>query len=303
MKMPEHILVVISGNRKKHEALERALKFAEYNDIHIHLFNAIYEPVLELTDVLSTEHREQMKEQHLADRRLYMNTLAEEISSQGIACSVRVEWHPHLHEIIEKVVKELQPDLVIKRISAESMSINPFALPIDRHLIRYCKAPLLLVNQSEFSDSPILAAVDILTSDTDHMSLNKDILESAKLFSHLYLAPLHVVNAFITHTVSAGIDFPMLDMEQLNRNTESYHREKLSELLEKNHVETTPKQLHAVPGVPEVAIPQVVKQLNCQLVIMGSVGRKGLSGALLGNTAEAVLAELNCEVLCLKPHH
>ena len=54
-------------------------------------------------------------------------------------------------------------------------------------------------------------------------------------------------------------------------------------------------------GVPEVAISQVVKQLNCQLVIMGSVGRKGISAALMGNTAEAVLAELNCEVLCLKP--
>jgi universal stress protein E len=301
MKMPEQILVVISGKRKKHEALERALKFAEYNDIHIHLFNSIYEPVLELTDVLSSDHRKEMKEQYLADRKLYMNSLREEVSKQGISCSVRVEWHRDLHEIIEEVVKELKPDLVIKHISAEPMSINPFALPIDRHLIRYCQAPLLLVKQSQWTDSPILAAVDILTSDSDHQSLNKDILESAKVFSHLYLAPLHVVNAFITHTVSAGIDFPMLDMEQLNRNTESYHREKLSELLETNHIEASSKQLHAVAGVPEVAISQVVKQLNCQLVIMGSVGRKGISAALMGNTAEAVLAELNCEVLCLKP--
>ena len=63
MKTPKRILVVISGRHTEHPALERALKFAEFDDVHIHLFNSIYEPVMELTDVLSSEHRKEMKRQ------------------------------------------------------------------------------------------------------------------------------------------------------------------------------------------------------------------------------------------------
>ena len=37
------------------------------------------------------------------------------------------------------------------------------------------------------------------------------------------------------------------------------------------------------------------------LVVMGSVGRSGLSGMLIGNTAERILRKLPCSVLVVKP--
>ncbi|HBY41917.1 MAG TPA: universal stress protein UspE, partial [Alteromonas sp.] len=36
-------------------------------------------------------------------------------------------------------------------------------------------------------------------------------------------------------------------------------------------------------------------------VIIGTVGRVGISAALIGNTAEHVIDELNCDVLAIKP--
>lgn len=301
MKIPQQILVIISGKRKEHEALQRAIKFAEYQDIHIHLLNVIHEPALDFGELLSSEHKQQMKETYLADRKLYMDNLAKELSNKGIGCTVIVKWHRHLHEVIEEVVKDVQPDLVIKRISAEAISINPFALPTDRHLIRHCQAPLLLVKHAHWSDAPILAAVDVITTDDEHMALNKDVLESAKLLSHLHVTPLHVVTAYTTYSVSAGMDFPTLDIHQLNTNTENFHRDKLSELLKQNQLDLKLANMHVESGVPEVVIPHVVKQISAQLLVMGSVGRKGISAALMGNTAEAILAALTCEVLCLKP--
>ncbi|MGO4894464.1 universal stress protein [Flavobacterium sp. W21_SRS_FM6] len=301
MKMPHHILVIISGKHKEHEALQRAIKFAEYRDIHIHLLSTNYEPALDLNEVLPSEQRDQLKEQHLADRTFYLQSIAKEVKSQDIECSVIVKWSPHLHEVIEEVVKTLQPDLVIKRVSAEPLSINPFALPTDRHLIRHCQAPLLLVKHSSWTNDPILAAVDVLTTDADHIALNSAVIASAKLFSHIQLSSLHVVNAYTTYAVSAAMDFPTLDVKQLNSNTENYHRDKLNQLLEQNQLVPKPSQLHVESGLPDLAIAKVVGELKPQLVVMGSVGRKGISAALMGNTAESVLARLNCEVLCLKP--
>ena len=37
------------------------------------------------------------------------------------------------------------------------------------------------------------------------------------------------------------------------------------------------------------------------LVVMGTVGRSGISGMLIGNTAERVLRKLPCSVLAVKP--
>ena len=299
MKLPTQILVVISGKRKKHEALERALKFAEFGQVHLHLFNSIYEPVVELSELISQEHRDEIKRQHIADRYLYMDTLAAELDQQGISCSVRVEWHQHLYESIEKVVEELNPDLVIKRISADPLSINPFALPTDRHLIRYCQAPLLLVKHGQWQNHAIVGAVDILATDPPHQQLNHDIVNSAALLSRVMQTELHFANSYLTYNLSVEANFTELDLPTLQHNTANFHQDKLQQLLADNHI--TDSHCHVVAGPAEVGIGNVVKQLNAPLVVLGTVGRTGLSAAILGNTAEAILAELNCEVLALKP--
>ena len=53
-------------------------------------------------------------------------------------------------------------------------------MPVDWHLLRYCSAPLLLVQDAEWKAGPILAAVDPTTEDADHQALNHQVLEFAK---------------------------------------------------------------------------------------------------------------------------
>jgi universal stress protein E len=299
MLTPKRILVVISGKRKQHEALERALKFAQYNDMHIHLFNSIYEPVMELTNMLSSDHRKEMKKQYLSDRYLYMDTIAETLDKKNIKCSVRVTWHRELHEAIEEAVIELKPDLVIKRISANAGSINPFTMPVDRHLLRFCPAPLLLVNNPDWSDGPLLSAVDPMADDKAHIALNHKILEYTKMLGHLTESPMHTVNTFQTPSMSPATDLPGIDYDLIRRDTARAHTEKMKSLMEKHDVAA--ENMHVVEGAPESAISRKAQEINAQLVILGTVGRTGLAAAFIGNTAERVLAELSCEVLALKP--
>jgi universal stress protein E len=54
-------------------------------------------------------------------------------------------------------------------------------------------------------------------------------------------------------------------------------------------------------GLPEVIIPQVAKEIDAELVVIGTVGRLGISAALIGNTAEHVIDALDCDVLTVKP--
>jgi len=56
-----------------------------------------------------------------------------------------------------------------------------------------------------------------------------------------------------------------------------------------------------VKGDPKQIIQQQVEQLGPDLLVIGSVARTGLSGLLMGNTAEAVLNEVDCSVAIVKP--
>jgi universal stress protein E len=301
MKMPKRILVVISGKHTEHPALERALLFAKYNDIHLHLFNSIYEPVMELTDVLSSDHRKEMKSQYLADRYLYMDSLADKLEQKGVTCSVNVAWHRELHEAIEQKVDELEPDLVIKRISADASSINPFTMPVDRHLLRYCKAPLLLVRQSQWLLNPLLAAVDANATDQRHQTLNQNILEYSKMLAFMSETQLHIVNTYQVPSMSSsmGVGWSNIDFQSIKRDTEIAHQEKMKTLLEQHTLLDHP--YHVLEGQADVTIPKLAEQIAAQLVVLGTVGRTGLAAAFIGNTAEHILANLTCEILALKP--
>jgi nucleotide-binding universal stress UspA family protein len=56
-----------------------------------------------------------------------------------------------------------------------------------------------------------------------------------------------------------------------------------------------------VKGWAHKEIPALVRDLGADLVVMGTVARTGISGLLMGNTAEMILTQIDCSVLAVKP--
>ena len=54
-------------------------------------------------------------------------------------------------------------------------------------------------------------------------------------------------------------------------------------------------------GPVERVIASRAARVGAQIVVMGTVGRKGVKARLLGNTAERVLRHLKTDVLAIKP--
>lgn len=299
MKIPQNILVVISGQHKQHPALQRALKFTGAEALHIHLFSSIYEPAMELSDVLSTDHRKELKRQYLSERSLYLQDIAQTLEKKGIKCSYHVAWHRELHEAIEQAVDEIKPDLVIKRISAERDSLNPFAMPIDRHLLRYCHAPLLLVRGSQWTSKPILAAVDPTATDPQHVALNHHVLEYATLLAGISSGQAHTVNTYETPSTIPVSSLPGIDYQAIKDDIQQMHGEKMQQLIRQYNFPT--QQVHIIEGRADTAIHCMANELDAQILVLGTVGRTGLSATFIGNTAERILAHLTCEILTVKP--
>ena len=45
----------------------------------------------------------------------------------------------------------------------------------------------------------------------------------------------------------------------------------------------------------------MLKRLDPDLVVMGTVARTGVPGFIMGNTAEMILNQIDCSVLAIKP--
>ena len=52
--------------------------------------------------------------------------------------------------------------------------------------------------------------------------------------------------------------------------------------------------------MPSKEIPSVAKKVKADLVVLGNVGRTGLKGLVIGNTAEKILQRLAVDVLLVK---
>jgi universal stress protein E len=62
-----------------------------------------------------------------------------------------------------------------------------------------------------------------------------------------------------------------------------------------------PAKVHFVTEPPDVAIMNCIEQHDIDLLVMGTVGRTGVSGIITGNTAERLLPRIPCSLLAVKP--
>ena len=78
----------------------------------------------------------------------------------------------------------------------------------------------------------------------------------------------------------------------------------------KRHIESqltdfqlkTHPQIHIVTSTPpDIAVLSLVEKHNIELLVMGTIARTGISGLIIGNTAEKLLPQINCSVLAVKP--
>ena len=58
---------------------------------------------------------------------------------------------------------------------------------------------------------------------------------------------------------------------------------------------------HLLWSSPAYDVVRMANELKADLIVVGTIGRRGVEGLLLGNTAESVLTHCDCDVLTVKP--
>ena len=138
----------------------------------------------------------------------------------------------------------------------------------------------------------ILVAVDFSTSAEQVLAKACNIAQRDKA----KLTLLHVVE-YLPPTYST-YDPILASNWMLDENEMLEHaKQSLQKLIEQQSLKNA--ELEVRLGTPKHEISQFVKDQQCDLVIMGSHGRHGIS-ILLGSTANAVLHAMPCDILTIK---
>ncbi len=295
MKFPSSILVVIEGEQNEHAALTRALKFANQGNMAITLVSVAYDPLAEYKEIFTAQQIQGIRQASIADKVAYLNTIASQIQKMGIRCDSKVLWHKRQAKAIEEIVDALTPDLVVKAISSHRDSSTPLAMPIERHLLRYCQAPLLLLCDSDWSSGPVLCAVDASNKDPAHQKLNRSVLNCAQMLMRLIPCQSHVVCGY----ANLPEDRTDKSSEEMRNAITQWQQQQMANQLAEYDYDST--HVHLVTGSPDSVIPSVAKSIDAQMVIIGTMGKCGQSMGYIGNTAEQILAQIRCDVLALPP--
>jgi len=298
METIKRIIAVIDPTKDDQNALARSIDLAKKSGASITAFMTVYDFSYEMTTMLSGDEREAMRQAVLKDRELWLKDLISPY--QNININTQVIWHNRPYEAIINTVINDKYDLVIKGTHQHGALKAVIFTPTDWHLVRKCPTPVLFVKDMQWpAQGNILAAVNAVSENEQHLSLNKRIIKDAQFLCELANAKLNLVNAYPATPVNIAIEIPEFNPGLYNESVKKHHIESTNELA--NEFNLTSDQCFIEEGLPEDVIPDVASRLNSELVVIGTVGRTGLSAALVGNTAEHVIDSLDCDVLALKP--
>ncbi|PJG59227.1 universal stress protein UspE [Aeromonas cavernicola] len=297
----QRILVVINPEQERQIALERAFKIAE---LHPHsrltLLLSIYDFSYEMTAMLSSEEREEMRQGVMSQRREWLDDIVSAYQTKQIEWEIKVVWHNRPFESIIQEALEQHHDLVVKATHHHNFLQTFIFTPTDWHLLRKCPCPVLLVKEGHWKrGGNMIAAINCSSDDPDQKRLNERITQEGSDIAELLGANLYLVNTYPGTPMNVAIELPEFDPHAYNEAIRHHHENLLLSHADKfgiGHLWT-----RVAEGLPEEVLPDLAEELNANLMVMGCVGRTGLSAALLGNTAEHVVDRLSCDLLILKP--
>lgn len=261
------ILAVINPTRSDQWALQKAVSIArDRTDFEVCAFLCVY------SDADSSDP-EQLRSVELKRNAIWLEDIIAGLSDAGVQIEPLLVWSDDWREAIIVAAKNDATDLVVKMASGRQKSLASS----DRQLIRSLQSALLLVKQNPAGElQKVLVAVDFNAVDEDHRALNDAIMVLGKRIRGARTnIELHAISAY-----------PSSDM--------FVHPPDVARVLDIKRSHARVRQGDAVDVIPEAA-----NKIQADLVIIGNVGRRGLSGITIGNTAEKVLTDIESDVLVL----
>ncbi|CAK9885048.1 MAG: Universal stress protein E [Candidatus Erwinia impunctatus] len=297
----QHILVAIDPEQDDQPALRRAVYLNQRLGGKITAFLAVYEFSYEMTTLLSPDERNAMRKSVISQRTAWIKEQAASYLAAGVDIAINVVWHSRPFEAIIEEVQENHYDLLLKMAHQYDRLKAVVFTPTDWQLLRKCPCPVWMVKDQPWPETgKAVVAVNLTSEVAHHDPLNEKLVRTTiELAEKVNHTEVHLIGAYPGTPLNIAVELPDFDPQSYNESVRTQHVIAMETLCDK--FSPAPLSSHVAEGVPGEVIPKLADELDAGIVVLGSVGRTGLSAAFLGNTAEQVIDHLRCDVLVIKP--
>lgn len=227
-----------------------------------------------------------------------LSQLVERASSAGVSADYQAVFGKSWYEVM-RLVEQESYDLVIAGSRHQGRVRSVLLGSTGIKLLRKCACPVWITQPSMGSQlNSVVAATDFSAACDLAVDLAASLVE-------LNGEVLHVVHALVIDDEDAlrksGVS--EANIAGYRQELEQVAQAEMDRLLERPCLQALGDkvQTHITEGDPEHVILQHIETHSADLLAMGTVARSGLSGILMGNTAERILPKIECSLLSAKP--
>jgi universal stress protein E len=270
MSEQHKIFVVVDPNDEQHVALERVKITSRLHEVKpfVHVFVAVD------GDAVDTRaHNTNL----VRDQRWFDATIKAPLADEaGVEYLIEVCWSHEWQASIMQAARAADADLIYLPVHPANSNRRFLFTESKWELLKGAYCPVVLIRPgAKDARKTILAAVNFQAIRNVQVELNEKILAEARKYAGIYGAELHVVNGYLDM-----MNYP--DRGALARATG----------LASSHI-------HVDNGYTSEVVSNVAKEINADLVVMGTLGQNGMTTSRRGNTAERLIAALDTDVMVI----
>jgi nucleotide-binding universal stress UspA family protein len=237
-----------------------------------------------------------------AEKETHLERIAARVRRGGIDPSIVILRGSPANALVREVTRG-HYDLLATDASASHKHASTGATAMG--LVRQSPCPVLLARPSRKHRRPrVLVAVDAgISSTRGTAALNRTLIETGLWLADCQGGDLHVLHVWTPYgeRTMRRSGVASAEIQQFVNGFREQARQDLEPSLAPFHGRISSGRVHLEKGDPRVEIPRFAVAQRTDLLVIGTVARKGLMARVVGNTAEAVLMDVPCSMLVIKP--
>lgn len=299
MKRFQNILVATDTRFDSHPVVDEAVEIATHNGASLKIVDVV--PEFPWTVRLTMKDHQHMRDRMQEEKQEKLDVMIAPIREKGVDVQAKVLAGKSSVEIIREVMRD-DHDLVLRINKGKESRRLGFFGNTGMRLLRKCPCAVWLMTPERTQLQHVLGCVDTSSEDKLDAELNDKVVELAKSISRYHGGFFSIVHAWsVWNEQFLKRRMAPEEFEKMVKDNQDQISRLLDKFLVRHESHVHAENVHLVPGEPPEVISGFVRKNDVDLVVMGTVARSGVSGMIMGNTAEQILNRMECSVLAIKP--
>ncbi len=293
----QRVLVLVDDLDDREHLMDKAARLADGADLEVHVMAVVYE---EIVDAVADRPGSDNDTEQL---RIFAMQLAHDALEDLID-----RYREHFRHVEASVIWNRTPwrgaldaansinaDVIIRRAHVESRLAEILHTPDDWNLLRHAPVPVLLAQPRAWREAPVvMAAVDV--RDSHHRDLNTRILAAAGTLTKRLGGRLVVVSAH-------PMFLPLVSLQDVAFDYTAIRADMVRDMIRRLHALVqaagldVPVEVETHEGPAHLVLADRCKELDAQLVVVGTAGREALAAFMIGNTSERLIHAIKADLM------